>query len=1080
MRSEKIFGERAYVHNLFALLSVLAVLGYFIDQCLSGSWAAKGLFIFIFSFHMPLLFFLVGAIFKDHEKDRRTIQRLAVSSLGLYVLMKTAMSIVSFFLDGKWSFSLLSESGAPWIFFTTAVYLLLACCLKRVNRRVLLGLSIILALLCGHTEAIGDFLVLSRTIVFLPFFILGWMCGIEQTEQATNKKWLRLHGMIILVLALFITVRFASYGYHSRPLFSGRSAYAALGGRASFGSLYRLFCYCISGSLLVSILSVMPRKSFGTYVDSLGTSFVQIYFWHCPILYIMTGLGVYDRLDQTFGRKLGRIIWVVCALACVVILSAEILNKVLACAARLFRDAVKPEITKKLIIFRATAFLLVLAMLFACLNYLFQAKSARINNYPTIKDFYNEPNDTIETVVLGASVSYHGITPMELYENYGICAYDLGTANQPVHSSYYWLEEAYRLHEKTLKTVVFDVAGMRSDRNVSMYRLNTDAMDLSPIKWRAISDYTDSFEASLNYLIPLFSYHDRWSELSKADFTHYDNRDYLRGYYIDTLAPNSYFSNYSYSDLGVLAYYPDYGTDEMELKTESLYYLKKMIDFCREHDIKLVLIKTPGQSIGVSGHNAVQTIADKYGLDFLDFNYAPLVDEIGYDHAVDMRATGHVNYYGAKKLTAWLGKYLVEECGATDVRGVKGFEFMEDELKKYHSKVVDVIKLRDVTDPAEYLPLAFSHEDYAVFVAVKDDAGSALTEEQRQVFASLGLTSLSELSHHASYLAVIDGGVVLHEQEGPLPEEEPGSEAEDVGAEEDKIKNDLEHITMEDVRQSRGPEEAEELTISYRGELPDGTAYVLTSGGYTLGNKASVKLDGTEYASNERGLNIVIYDKEKKEVVNSAVFDTHSSPIRESGNLEAALASALERTDDYTTLSSDLKKLYLYDRRCENARDLSYLKRSAGDDGLLTYLDGVLSDKDHAVFLSVKDEGSRGLGPEVRAALYERGFEALSELEHQDSYLAVILGGELVYEEKAHGEGPISTAGEWAMNAKGRTSILYSVKSGGKESGNTSSIRIDGTEHSANKRGINIVVWDTVTNMRAASVTFDTNTVTVR
>lgn len=57
MRSEKIFGERAYVHNLFALLSVLAVLGYFIDQCLSGSWAAKGLFIFIFSFHMPLLFF---------------------------------------------------------------------------------------------------------------------------------------------------------------------------------------------------------------------------------------------------------------------------------------------------------------------------------------------------------------------------------------------------------------------------------------------------------------------------------------------------------------------------------------------------------------------------------------------------------------------------------------------------------------------------------------------------------------------------------------------------------------------------------------------------------------------------------------------------------------------------------------------------------------------------------------------------------------------------------------------------------------------------------------------------------------
>lgn len=751
---------------------------------------------------------------------------------------------------------------------------------------------------------------------------------------------------------------------------------------------------------------------------------------------------------------------------------------------QLLRNIGKPEIKKRLVILRATAFLFIFAMLFVYLNYIFQPKFELRNNYLTKKDFYNEPNNTIETVILGTSVSLQGIMPMELYENYGICAYDLGTSSQPALASYYWLEEAYRLHGKTLRSVVFDVAVMSMEPVESRYRMSLDAIKFLPAKWKAISDHTDDFEESLDYMVPLFSYHDRWSELSYSDFTtpEYDRRPYLRGYFARILSPNYYFSNHSYTDLSVpdYYYYPDFDADEMDLKTESLYYLKKMIDLCEEHDIKLVLIRTPVNNIQVSMHNAVQTIADKYGLDFLDFNYAPLIDEIGYNHATDRYNNDHLNYYGAKKLTAWLGNYLVEECGATDVRGVKGFEFMEDELEKYHSKIADVIKLREATDPAEYLSLAFSHEDYAVFLAVRNDAASALTEEQRQVFAALGLTSLSELGYRSSYLAAIDGGVVLYEREEPIPEEDPVPDIAGEEAEEDEIKNDLEHITIEDVRQSREEEETEELTISYNGALADGTVYALTSGGYTMGNKASLKLDGTEYASNARGLNIVVYDKEKKEILNSAVFDTHSSPVRESGNLEAALEAALEQTDDYTTLSSNLKKLYLYNRRCENVRNLSYLKQSAGKDGLLTYLDGVLSDEDYAVFLSVKNDGAKGLGPEVRAALYERGFEALSELEYRDSYLAVILGEELVRETKSHKKTPISTSGTWIPDSNGGGNIVYSVRSGGRKSGNVSSIYIGNTEYSANKRGINIVVWDTVTNSQVASVTFDTNSVTAR
>ena len=327
MEEQMSFYKSAYIRNLFALLSVLTVFGHFIDQCLSNSWVSKGLFLFIFSFHMPLLFFLAGAIFKRVEDDRRTVWQMAGFSLCLYVLMKLVTSAAKVLLGGKLSFSLLTESGAPWIFLSVALCFLLAYCLRNVDKRVLLAGSFLLAVLGGYIEAVGDFLTLSRAIVFSPFFILGWMLGLERTERTTSKKWLRLSGLAVLALALLVMVLFTKRCYFLRTLFTGRNPYAKLGSRAARGPLYRIFTYCASTALVASVLAVAPRKSLGKIVDSIGTGFVQIYFLHRPILYILTGLGVYDLLDQLLGWKLGRVAWIICALICVCVLSLRVLAR---------------------------------------------------------------------------------------------------------------------------------------------------------------------------------------------------------------------------------------------------------------------------------------------------------------------------------------------------------------------------------------------------------------------------------------------------------------------------------------------------------------------------------------------------------------------------------------------------------------------------------------------------------------------------------------------------------------------------------------------------------------------------------
>lgn len=322
--------ENSYIRNFFALLCALTVSGLFIEQCLADSWVSKGLDLFIYAFHMPLLIFLTGALFRDIETDSKKIWSAVLYALILYVLMKAVISLVKVYFQEKLAFSLLSESEAPWIFLSIASNFALAHCLRNVGRNILLGISVVLALLCGYTENIGDFLALSRTLIFLPFFLSGWTCGIRRAEHATSRKWIRLLGSGILTLALIISVRYAKWLYFLRPLFTGQDSYTEFGELYPYGPLYRLLAYLISAALLVSILAVTPRKSLGKYIDNIGTSFAQIYLLHCPILYVLVRLGVYDALNCALGRKIGRVAWVGCALICVCVLSISLLNRALS------------------------------------------------------------------------------------------------------------------------------------------------------------------------------------------------------------------------------------------------------------------------------------------------------------------------------------------------------------------------------------------------------------------------------------------------------------------------------------------------------------------------------------------------------------------------------------------------------------------------------------------------------------------------------------------------------------------------------------------------------------------------------
>ena len=728
-------------------------------------------------------------------------------------------------------------------------------------------------------------------------------------------------------------------------------------------------------------------------------------------------------------------------------------------------------------------------VLFFFANKFFMPEISRQNSYVKRRNFYDEPKNTIETAVLGASIAFHSAIPMQMYEDYGISAYDFGSSGQPVLASYFWLREAYRLHGETLKNVCMDVSILRKNEKFEWYEAAIDPMKLSPLKVQAVYEYNDDINETITHLFPLFAYHSRWNSLAAIDFDRsgYAAEDYLRGYFFNT--STAYYENHEYDDMEIPNFNPEYGDETVPFKTESLYYMQKIIDFCKEKNLNLIIYKTPGQGVGIPAHNTIQQLADKNGIPFFDFNFEPYLSEVGYVRATDNVDNGHLNFYGASKFTAWLGKYLSEECGATDVRGKEGYEHLEKQLADYHARSIDVMYLRDAEDPVDYIRKTITNTGFSSFIAVKGDAASKLNKEQRAQLKELGLVKLSELKAYDSYAAVIDNGHVMYEEviENPTKKEqmvEADLELEDETdynmiakwADDPDVSpiEQAEQLTFDDVRKAREIRfAAPEDYIKLEGKLCDGTVFKVVSGVSNETDRASVHLEGEQKCINDQGLNIVVFDRVIGGTVDRAVFDTGETSYRTGYDYENNLKEALEAGKSFSELPEQLQKLYLYNRRSDAKRFIRQLRKEVGNTDLITYLTEVLKKDGYEVFIMAKGKVGEGIGEKTRAGLEELGLSKLSQIAEGDSYIGLFENGKLIGEHKAEKFGLIAAAGMINPDEGVTEHIMYDMSSGRADNTAAGSIIVDGVEYAGATRGLYILVWDTVTNMKVDIMKFD-------
>jgi fucose 4-O-acetylase-like acetyltransferase len=298
-----------YFDNLKFILISLVVIGHFLQNYMNIP-LYKGLWIYVYSFHMPAFFVIAGYFHRNSNIGEKVIRYVCLG-----IMSKICLSMIKFIWGGKLTFSLLIEKDLPWFMYVMAIHVLLAYLLRNFNKKFVLSFFVILTLFIGYDRTIGDFLCLYRAIIFFPFYVLGMLITPDFIERIKEYK---ITGLTILVSWLVLCLMFTNDVVHLGGYFTGRNPFSNK--VYPYGSLIRIVATTISAMICMSLFAVTSSSNI-KYITKLGEKTLQIYLWHRIFLYCYTGAFIGDTIIK---HSYGAVVWPILAVITVFFTSHDI------------------------------------------------------------------------------------------------------------------------------------------------------------------------------------------------------------------------------------------------------------------------------------------------------------------------------------------------------------------------------------------------------------------------------------------------------------------------------------------------------------------------------------------------------------------------------------------------------------------------------------------------------------------------------------------------------------------------------------------------------------------------------------
>ena len=349
----------------------------------------------------------------------------------------------------------------------------------------------------------------------------------------------------------------------------------------------------------------------------------------------------------------------------------------------------------------------------------------------------------IDIIFIGTSKPWAALSPMYIWDKYGIVSYNRSSEGQSYKVSYFLMKDAVENHNT--KVIVFDISFLLQKANRSIYFVS-DVPVMLPIKER-FNAYKSVYGNGFSYdkMNIADKFHTRWKELSYKDFTY---ERYLKGFF-----PYTSFFRYQ----GPF----NFKNEKVKLYDETIDYAKRMQEYADSKGVKLIFISIPDVRAHRGYTEAFEELATQNGWTY--FNYYSLSNNIGFNYKTDLLDAYHTNYYGGKKIIDHLIPYIIKNFNIPNKKDDPQYISWNQDYLKY-ARVVNMQEVKRIKLFTEWQNKAV-YDNYTVLISSNgDNVLNRLPQDMKDKFKTLGLNKFETNKNNQKYVAIIDNGKVFFEE----------------------------------------------------------------------------------------------------------------------------------------------------------------------------------------------------------------------------------------------------------------------------------------------------------------------------
>lgn len=264
-----------YFDNAKFILIFFVVFGHMLRSFIEDHETIYTIYKVIYSFHMPA-FILVSGFFAKGFYQKGYISKITKKLILPYLIFQLIYSIYYYFLNGQskieWDF--FNPHWSLWFLISLFCWNVMLLLVSKYKAVTSITIALVIGLLVGYVDWVTNYLSLSRTFVFFPFFLLGYYLKKEHIRSLVKVRY-RLFALAIFVL---VFVGFYLYPNFNYEWLLGSKPYSEIS-EASIGALFkRLGFYLLSALMVFSFMTFVPRKQY--FFTNLGKNTLYVYLVH--------------------------------------------------------------------------------------------------------------------------------------------------------------------------------------------------------------------------------------------------------------------------------------------------------------------------------------------------------------------------------------------------------------------------------------------------------------------------------------------------------------------------------------------------------------------------------------------------------------------------------------------------------------------------------------------------------------------------------------------------------------------------------------------------------------------------------